>query len=77
MASPTLLADPTGLHLICFEVNGQMIPAVITTTAGEGLCPVCQCCSTRIHSRYTQLVADLRWMGCALRSELHTRRFFA
>jgi len=76
MASPMLLADPTCLHLTCFEINGQMITAVVTTTAGEGLCPVCQCCSTRIHSRYTRLVADLPWMSCALRLELHTRRFF-
>ncbi len=76
MADPTLLADPTCLHLTCFEMNGQMITAVVTTTAVEGLCPVCHCCSTRIHSRYTRLVADLPWMGCALRLELHTRRFF-
>jgi len=71
-----LLPDPTSLHLTCFETNGQMITAVVTTTALEVLCPLCQCCSTRIHSRYTRLVADLPWMGCALRLELHTRRFF-
>ena len=76
MASLMLLPDPTSLHLTCFETNGQMITAVVTTTALEVLCPVCQCCSTRIHSRYTRLVADLPWMGCALRLELHTRRFF-
>jgi len=76
MASLMLLPDPTSLHLTCFETNGQMITAVVTTTALEVLCPLCQCCSTRIHSRYTRLVADLPWMGCALRLELHTRRFF-
>ena len=76
MASPTLLPDPTRLRLTCFEMNEQMITAVVTTTAVEGLCPLCQCRSTRIHSRYTRLVADLPWMGCALRLELHTRRFF-
>jgi len=76
MANPTLLPDPTCLHLSCFEMNEQMITAVVTTTVGEVLCPLCQCRSTRIHSRYTRLVADLPWMGCALRLELHTRRFF-
>ena len=76
MASPTLLPDPTCLHLTCFETNEQMITAVVTTTAVEVLCPLCQCRSTRIHSRYARLVADLPWMGCALRLELHTRRFF-
>ena len=76
MASPTLLPDPTCLRLTCFEMNGQMITAVVSTTAGEVLCPLCQCRSTRIHSRYTRLVADLPWMGCALRLQLHTRRFF-
>lgn len=76
MASPTLLPDPTCLHLTCVEMKDQLITAIVSTTAGEGLCPLCKCRSTRIHSRYTRLVADLPWMGCALRLELHTRRFF-
>ncbi len=76
MASPTLLPDPTCLHLTCFETKEQVITAVVTTTPVEVLCPLCQCRSTRIHSRYIRLVADLPWMGCALRLELHTRRFF-
>ncbi len=76
MVHPTLLPDPSCLHLTCFEMTEQMITAIVSTRAVEGLCPLCQCRSTRIHSRYTRLVADLPWMGCALRLELHTRRFF-
>jgi len=76
MASPTLLPDPTCLHLASFEMNAQTITAVVTTTASEVLCPLCQYHSERLHSRYTRVVADLPWMGCALRLELHTRRFF-
>ncbi|HEY6408107.1 MAG TPA: transposase family protein, partial [Ktedonobacteraceae bacterium] len=29
-----------------------------------------------MHSRYERAVADLPWMGCAVRLELHVRRFF-
>jgi len=76
MATPTLLPDPTCLHLNLLDASKTAITAVVTTTAKEAVCPLCQRCSARIHSRYVRAVADLPWMGCAVRLELHVRRFF-
>ncbi len=76
MVKPTLLPDPTCLHLQLLDASETTITAVVTTTSEEAACPLCQHCSARIHSRYTRTVADLPWMGCAVRLELHVRRFF-
>jgi transposase len=76
MAKPTLLPDPTCLHLQLLEGSSTVITAVVTTTSEEAQCPLCHRCSARIHSRYVREVADLPWMGCAVRLELHVRRFF-
>jgi len=76
MVTPTLLPDPTCLHLNLLDVSETAITAVVTTTAEEAVCPLCHHCSTRIHSRYVRAVADLPWVGCAVRLELHVRRFF-
>ena len=76
MATPTLLPDPTCLHLNLLDASKSAITAVVTTTAQEAVCPLCQRCSARTHSRYVRAVADLPWMGCAVRLELHVRRFF-
>jgi transposase len=64
------------LHLVRLEADEQFILAVVATTASEALCPLCQCRSESIHSRYVRLVADLPWAGWAVRLELHVRRFF-
>ena len=76
MAKPTLLPDPTCLHLRLLDASDSAITAVVTTTSQETECPLCHQCSARIHSRYVRAVADLPWMGCAVRLELHVRRFF-
>src|SRR5581483_4235473 len=76
MAQPTLLPDPTRLHLHLLDASETAITAVVTTTSEEAECPLCHCRSARIHSRYTRAVADLPWMGCAVHLELHVRRFF-
>src|SRR6266851_2070575 len=74
--SPTLLPDASCLHLVRLEADEQFILAVVATTASEALCPLCQCRSESIHSRYVRCVADLPWAGWAVRLELHVRRFF-
>lgn len=76
MAKPTLLPDPTCLHLRLLDASHTAITAVVTTTSEEAECPLCHWHSTRIHSRYVRRVADLPWMGCAVHLELHVRRFF-
>jgi len=74
--SPTLLPDASGLHLVRLEADEQFILTVVETTSPEALCPLCQCRSQSIHSRYVRVVADLPWAGWAVRLELHVRRFF-
>ena len=74
--SPTLLPDASGLQLVRLETDEQSIIAVVATTSSEALCPLCQCRSESVHSRYVRLVADLPWAGWAVRLELHVRRFF-
>src|SRR5512135_809 len=76
MANPTLLPDPSCLHLRCLEASTSVITAIVETTASESLCPVCHGRSDKSHSRYVRLLADLPWMGCAVWLELHVRRFF-
>lgn len=76
LSSPTILPDHALLHLVRLEADEQFILAVVATTAPEALCPLCQCRSERVHSRYVRLVADLPWAGWAVRLELHVRRFF-
>jgi transposase len=76
MADQTLLPDPTSLHLLHIETEGKVITMVVRTTACEAKCSLCEHTSTKVHSRYTRLLADLSWMGCAVRLKLHLRRFF-
>jgi len=74
--NPTLLPDPACLHLAHLEASPHLIIAHVSTLSPQAQCPLCQCHSEKIHSRYTRLLADLPWMGWAVRLELHTRRFF-
>jgi transposase len=75
MVKPTLLPDPTCLHLKLLDASETTITAVVTTTSPKAMCPLCGKCSERVHSRYVREVADLPWMSCAVRLELHVRRF--
>ncbi len=76
MAKPTLLPDPTCLHLQFLDASHTAITAVVTTISPEAACPLCRKLAARIHSRSVRDVADLPWMGCAVHLELHVRRFF-
>jgi len=49
---------------------------VIQSALKEPLCPSCDVKSTRIHSRYARKLADLPWMGIAVKIDLLARRFF-
>jgi Transposase and inactivated derivatives len=75
-ANPTLLPDPTCLHLTHLEASPGCIIAHVSTTSLEACCPLCHRRSEKLHSRYARRIADLPWMGWAVRLELHTRRFF-
>jgi len=72
----SLVPDPTHLHLLGLAADARGIIARVTTTSSQACCPVCRQPSARVHSRYVRRVADLPWMGIAVRLELHVRRFF-
>jgi transposase len=73
---PTLLPDPTCLHVTHLEASAGRIIAHVSTTSLEACCPLCHRRSEKIHSRYDRRIADLPWMGWAVQLDLHTRRFF-
>lgn len=71
-----LIADPHQVRVECIITDEKTITVRITTIQPYASCPRCQHLSTRNHSRYVRTVADLPWLGMAVRLELHTRRFF-
>lgn len=76
MTDQCILPDPTCLHLLQLDASTSVIRAKVISTSAKASCPLCHGPSENIHSRYIRLVADLPWMGCAVRLELHVRRFF-
>jgi len=73
---PTILPDPTCLHLLELTADATSITATLTTTSTTASCPLCGQPSSHVHSRYTRQLADLPWHGVALRLSLHVRKFF-
>jgi transposase len=71
----TLLADPTAISLDYLRPSFNSITLVVRASSRFASCPCRRQPSTRIHSRYTRTVADLHWLGIAVRLQLHTRRF--
>ncbi|TPE39726.1 transposase family protein [Pontibacter mangrovi] len=45
-------------------------------TAPVGLCPLCRCPSSRLHSHYRRTLADLPLCGKQVRLQLYSRKFF-
>ncbi len=72
----TLIADPRHLRLECITTSEKTITLIMTTIEPRASCPRCHQPSTRSHSRYVRTMADLPWLGNAVRVELHARRFF-
>lgn len=75
MVIVSLLADPQVIRLDCIHPSLSTVTLVISTTSARAKCPRCDQLSSRVHSLYTRGVADLPWLGVAVRLELHTRRF--
>lgn len=76
MTDQALLPDPSSLHLSQIAMDAKVITMVVSTTAPEVKCPLCESTSIKVHSHYTRVLADLPWMGYAVRLELSLRRFF-
>jgi transposase len=72
----TLLPDPAQVHLLGLTVAGATITAEAIATASTRPCPLCGQRSARVHSRYRRTLADLPWLGLAMRLEVQVRKFF-
>ncbi|MBA3442196.1 MAG: ISL3 family transposase [Pyrinomonadaceae bacterium] len=75
MTPDTLLADPAAIRLNYIRPSASAVKLVVKTIASQVECPRCRRSTSRMHSRYLRLVADLPWHGVAVKLELHTRRF--
>src|SRR5437868_4019322 len=71
-----LLHDLPGLQLHHVFEEEQLLTFILITTSAQAVCPDCHRLSTRVHSRYTRILADLPWAGRALRLKVLVRRFF-
>src|SRR5688500_15277005 len=72
----TLLPDPKAVRLILIRPSLHSITLVVKAIGAASVCPLCHCPSSRVHSHYIRMVADLPWHGIAVRLQLHTRKFF-
>ena len=72
----TILPDPKAIRLILIRPSSDSITLVIKAIATASVCPLCHCPSSRVHSRYIRMPADLPWHGIAIRLQLHSRKFF-
>jgi transposase len=76
VALQTLLADPAVIRLVKIVSSSESMTLVIQSVQKGSTCPSCEVQSTRIHSRYARKLADLPWMGVAVKIDLLAKRFF-
>jgi transposase len=76
MSQNPLLADPQALTLESFTSRDTQVVLVVKTIQSVAPCPKCNQTSSRVHSRYERIVADLPWQGVTVQIQLLTRRFF-
>lgn len=67
---------PGGLAIESFARIEEALVMTVRAKAGDGICPLCQSASRRVHSRYVRQVSDLPSSGHSVHLRLVTRRFF-
>ena len=67
--------DMLRVQAVVASPQGIMLKAISTTT--RTLCPTCQHQTRRVHSHYVRRVANLPWLGTAMRIEVRVRRLFS
>ncbi len=72
----TLVPDAEAVHLRELSAEGDVITLVVAAAGATACCPVCGQGSSRVHSRYCRMLADLPWQGLAVRLALQVRRWF-
>jgi len=76
MSVKPLFADPNLLHLEHISSEPDRITLIVKTRSKQALCPQCHSPSAYLHSRYIRRLADLPWLGVAVRLEVHARRLY-
>ena len=74
--SRTVLPAPKLLNLTSVRATENAITLVARTSSRVALCPKCGKSSTKVHSRYKRMLADLPWQGIPVTVHLYVRRFF-
>jgi transposase len=76
MSIKSLFADPNLLQLERVSSEPDLITIIVKTKSKQALCPQCHSPSAYLHSRYVRRLADLPWLGVAVRVEVHVRRLY-
>src|SRR5215470_17064455 len=76
MSINPLFADPNLLHLERISSEPDRITIIVKTKSKQALCPQCHSPSAYLHSRYVRRLADLLWLGVAVRVEVHARHLY-
>lgn len=74
--SRTVLPAPKLLKLIDVRATENAITLAARTSSRVARCPACGTRSSRVHSHYTRMLADLPWQGIPVALRLRVRRFF-
>ncbi len=72
----TSLLFPSQFAVCYNSVSEQSIRFGVMSKSHNGICPLCQQPSSRIHSYYSRKVADLPISGKSVHLLLHARKFF-
>lgn len=72
----TFLPQLRDLHLDSIAVGDDRITLMVSTVRRTARCPLCQCRSRRVHSRYTRTLVDLPWSGHGIMLQIRARRFW-
>lgn len=76
MSIKPLFADLNLLHLERVSSEPDRITIIVKIKSNQALCPQCHSPSAYLHSRYVRRLADLPWLGVAVRLEVHARRLY-
>lgn len=75
MPAQPFVPDPRRLDLLSLSADSASATLHMRTCSDSAFCPQCGRRSTRVHSRYRRVVADLPWAGIPARMLLWSRRF--
>jgi hypothetical protein len=76
MSCPTLLPDPSLIHIDYLSATDDGVTLMATVVQAQPRCPDCQRPAQRVHSRYSRTLTDQPWKSLHVRLRLRTRRWF-